>query len=138
MGLFDNVQCQQPLPWPEAADFGFEWQTKSSDMPFSERWEIRADGTLWHEDVDYEDRSDKNAEPGSFASICGMMTPVNPRWRQVTWNGEFEIHHMVEHKDRPGHFWYSVVFWFREGVVRDAIHKKIDSYERDFAARAKL
>lgn len=129
MGMFDNVRCKLPLPWPESVDFGSEWQTKSPDVPYGEDWEIREDGTLWHEDVDYEDRSDPNAEPGSWESLRGIMTPVNPRWRHVHWNGEFEIHHLVEHKDRPGHFWYSVLFWVRDGVVRDMICTKWDSEE---------
>jgi hypothetical protein len=127
MGMYDYVRCHKELPWPEAAAFEFEWQTKSTPHPQLHNWEIRADGTLWHEEVDYEDRSDKNAPKGSFASILGMMTPVNPRWVQVPWDGEFEIHHLVQHEERPGHWWYEVIFWFRDGVVRDVITSKRDS-----------
>lgn len=122
MGAFDNARCRYQLPWPEAADF--LWQTKSPPAPFSENWEIREDGTLWHEDVDYEDRSDKTAEPGSFKSLLGMMTPVNQRWVNVPWDGEFEIHNSVERD--TGYVWYSVVFWFRDGIVRDTICRKTD------------
>lgn len=121
MGMFDNVRCLYPTPWPEAADFGFEWQTKSSQWPYLERWEIRADGTLWHEDVDYEDRSDPKAE--GLLRVAGMMTPVNQRWVQVLWTGEFEIYHLVQSRDSQD-WWYECRFWFRDGVVKDAVFYK--------------
>ena len=125
MGMFDYVQCHKELPWPEAADFGPEWQTKSMDAPYCDNYEIRADGTLWHEAYETEDRSDPNAE--GLMAICGMMTRVNERWEQVEFTGELEIHHMVSHPDRPGHWWYTVLFWFRDGVVRDMVCSKWDS-----------
>lgn len=122
MGAFDNARCKYPLPWPEAADFGEQWQTKSPDAPWGELWEIREDGTLWHQDCEYEDRSDPNAE--GFTRLLGSMTPVNHRWQHMAyWNGEFEIHHYIDPPDKPS-VWYSVVFWVRDGVVKDAICAK--------------
>lgn len=117
MGMFDNVQCKYPLPWPESADFGFEWQSKSAGCELH-NYEIREDGTLWHEDCDYEDRSDQNAE--GIMRLRGMMTPVNKRWVKLPWEGEFEIHHLVKDDVRQD-WWYECRFWFCDGVVKDVI-----------------
>jgi hypothetical protein len=80
MGMFDYIRCEAPLPVPGFD--GREFQTKDTPAQYCERYCIRADGTLWYEDCDYEDRSDPNAE--GLAALFGSMTPVNPRWEQVT------------------------------------------------------
>jgi hypothetical protein len=110
MGLYDNVKCDYPLPWAEAAGFGFEWQTKSTDAPYMDRYEIRADGTLWHEQYTIRHEDDPKAPFGFW------QCRDNPHWVRVNWNGEFEIHHLID-----DHGWYQVQFWFRDGVVSDTI-----------------
>jgi hypothetical protein len=94
MGMFDEVKCDYSLPWPEAAGFGFEWQSKDTDDQCMSRYEIRADGTIWHEQE------------------SGL-------WVQLAITGEIEFHHMVGVP--PTHDWYSVTFWFRDGVVKDCV-----------------
>lgn len=110
MGMFDSVKCDYPLPWPEAVDFGFEWQTKSTDAPYLDHYEIRADGTLWREEYTVRHEDDPDAPLGFWTHR------ENKRWVQVKWSGEFEIYHLVD--DRG---WYEVKFWFRDSVVADAI-----------------
>lgn len=51
-----------------------------------DQYEIRADGTLWHQDYDTEDRSDPNAE--GLARLFGLATRVNERWEPVAITGE--------------------------------------------------
>ena len=102
MGMFDNVRCRYSLPWPDAKEDG--WQTKSMLTPYLDLYEIREDGTLWHEEYDLRMEENEKAPLG----ICQYQD--NPRWLQVTdYNGALEIH---------GHG-RSVVFWFRDGVVKD-------------------
>ena len=84
MGMFDYVQCHYPLPVEGAADV--EYQTKDTPAQWLDRYEIRADGTLWHQDYDTEDRSDPNAE--GFARLFGCATRVNERWERVALTGE--------------------------------------------------
>ena len=46
MGLFDDLRCHYPLPI-EGAN-ALDYQTKDTPAQFLDRYEIRADGTLWH------------------------------------------------------------------------------------------
>lgn len=120
--MYDSIRCLKELPWPEATDFGSEWQTKSIECQLDD-YEIRADGTLWHQKYETEDRSDPNAE--GLMKFAGMMTRVNLRWAQVPFVGELEMHHLMNLPDKPK-VWYSVRFWFREGIVRDMICDKTE------------
>lgn len=90
MGMFDYVKCNYPLPRPE--DVGVEFQTKTFEDPFMQHYEISTDGRLLLQIVNYEDRSDKTAEPGSFASLRGCMTPVpTGEMRDMDWHGYVEF-----------------------------------------------
>jgi len=56
-------------------------------------YEIREDGTLWHQAYDTENRSDLNAE--GIMAICEIMTPVNHRWERDTMTGEVRFYTTV-------------------------------------------
>lgn len=83
MGMFDYVNCRYPLPLAGAN--GLEYQTKSLDCAM-DSYEIREDGTLWHEEYDVEDRSNPNAD--GFMRLVGMLTRVNRRWEPLELTGE--------------------------------------------------
>lgn len=90
MGMFDELQCKYPLSVDGAN--ALLYQTKDTPSQYMDMYEIREDGTLWHEDYDVEDGSDPKAEPGSLASILGMMTRVNKRWVQLpNFTGEIRL-----------------------------------------------
>jgi hypothetical protein len=116
MGMFDYVKCDYPLPWPEASGFGYEWQSQDTDDQYLSRYEIRADGTLWHERYDIRNEADEKAPLGFW------QHRENVRWEQVKQTGEVELHHLVG--TPPNHTWYSVQFWFRDGVVKDCVPVK--------------
>jgi len=80
MGMFDYIRCELPLPAPAAE--GLEFQTKDTPAQWLDQYVIRADGMLWHEVYDIEDRSDPNAE--GLLRLCGAMTRVNQRWECLT------------------------------------------------------
>ena len=84
MGMFDYVKCHYPLPVKGATELLY--QTKDTPSQWLDMYEIRADGTLWHEEYDLEDRSDPNAE--GLMALRGMFTRVNKRWEPVKWTGE--------------------------------------------------
>jgi hypothetical protein len=83
MGMFDYVRCAYPLPVEGANDL--EYQTKDTDAQWMDYYEIREDGTLWHQEYDTEDHSDPNAE--GFERFCGCMTRVNERWVRESYTG---------------------------------------------------
>jgi hypothetical protein len=87
MGMFDTFRCKYPLPWegdkPNISDV--EFQTKSLEC-FLDNYEIRSDGTLWHEEYDTEDHSDPTAE--GILRFAGMLARVNQRWVPVELTGE--------------------------------------------------
>lgn len=78
--MFDEVCCKRPLPGRGVVEAIF--QTKDTPHQLLDLFEIRADGTLWHQDYDIEDRSDPNAE--GLARIVGCMTRINHRWEPMT------------------------------------------------------
>lgn len=86
MGLFDWVNCKYPLP-VEGAN-ALRYQTKDTDCPYMEHYEIREDGSLWREEYDTVDRSDHSAPLGSLKRIQGMMTRENQRWEPEPFTGE--------------------------------------------------
>lgn len=80
MGMFDNIKCSYKLPIEK--DFSKEvFQTKNTPAQWLDHYEIREDGTLWHENYDTEDQSDPN-EIG-FKRFSGCCTKVNKRWEFV-------------------------------------------------------
>lgn len=87
--MFDDITCKYPLPLPEFQNRSF--QTKDTPRQFLDRYEIREDGTLWHEDYDVEDHSEHGnwkrehpgQEPPKELSFSGCMARVNKRWEQV-------------------------------------------------------
>ncbi len=90
MGMFDYVLIEVPIEGI-AEPSSVEWQTKEFDAPFMEKYKITDGGRLLREIVHYEDRSDKSAEPGSFASFAGAMTPVHDGWRDIAFHGDLEM-----------------------------------------------
>lgn len=56
MGMFDDIKCKYPLPLNGANDLVY--QTKDTPAQFLDKYEIREDGTLWHENYDIEDQSE--------------------------------------------------------------------------------
>lgn len=112
MGMFDDVRCLYPLPWEGAADF--PWQSKDTDAQYLDQYEIRADGTLWHETYTLRHEADEKAPLGFW------QHRENVEWEQEHHVGELEIHHLTDKA------WYSVRFWFKDGKVADLICKKRD------------
>lgn len=52
MGMFNYVVCRYPLPLEGANDRVY--QTKDIGSPELDTYEIRSDGTLWHERREYD------------------------------------------------------------------------------------
>lgn len=76
MGLFDEIICKYPLPGNPPADL--VWQTNDTPAQYLDTYVIETDGTLWHEEYDIADRSDKALGIGTD-EFCGCVSRVNER-----------------------------------------------------------
>ena len=121
MGMFDCVTCKYPLPVKGAN--ALTYQTKDL-VNFLDAYEIREDGTLWHEVYDTEDQSERGkwlaANPGkdrdfAMGEFAGCMTKVNKRWLQVSdFIGELRFYTML---DEPKGGWLEWSAYFENGKV---------------------
>lgn len=84
MGMFDQLTCRYPLPNPKAV--GVLCQTKDTPAQYLDNYEIREDGSLWHEAYDVEDQSDPKAE--GLARLRGMLARVRKHWEPCRFTGE--------------------------------------------------
>lgn len=113
MGMFDELRCRYPLPVDGASALLF--QTKDTPIQCMDQYEIREDGTLWHEDHDIEDHSDPKAE--GIMRMCGMLTRVNKRWEQlVNFTGEIRFY-TTRGKHNSG--WIEFSAYFKDGRVHE-------------------
>jgi hypothetical protein len=91
MGMFDNLKCSYPLPTNKNLQNNI-FQTKHTPAQWLDLYEIREDGTLWHETYDIEDHSDPAAK-GFLGKFIGCMTKVNKRWEFVNdFTGEIRFY----------------------------------------------
>jgi len=102
MGMFDDLRCEYPLPVVGAN--GLAYQTKDTPAQYLDLYEIRSDGTLWHQEYDIEDHSklgkwmaenpgkEPSEEQINLMNIGGCMTRVNKRWVQEHLTGEIRFY----------------------------------------------
>ena len=115
MGMFDEIKCKYPLQVKGANKLLF--QTKSTDAQFMDLYEIRKDGTLWHEIYDLEDKSDPRAK--GILGMMGCMTRVNKRWEQVNKTGEIRFYTSTGKKRDK---WLEFSAYFVDGKLNQ-LHK---------------
>ena len=121
MGMFDYLRCEVPLPdgTPD-----LEWQTKDLVCEL-DTFTIRADGSLWGEAYEIEDRSDPNAE--GLLALRGCMTRVNIRpdqWADYT--GEVRFYGYVGDINSRSYshdkHWWEFSAYFANGKLQQ-LHK---------------
>ncbi len=107
MGMFDHIHCTYPLPIDEEIAGGF--QTKDTPALNLDDYEIRADGTLWHQEYDIEDQSDPGAE--GLESIAGRLARVNVRWVHCAdFTGEIAFYRFADEDAATGWIEFSATF----------------------------
>jgi hypothetical protein len=85
MGVYDYLKVQCPLPGiPDPS--AIEFQTKDTDGQYLDHYEIRADGTLWHEAYEPEWRADPSSPIG------GYLERKNPHWVEENFTGALEFY----------------------------------------------
>src|SRR6266540_2390990 len=91
MSIYDEIKCKYPLPVPDFPGANdLIYQTKDTKSHFLDNYEIREDGTLWHEIYDTVDKSDPNAK--GFLRLLGCMARINQRWEKVEFTGEIRFY----------------------------------------------
>lgn len=127
MGMFDDIRCHYPLP-VEGAN-GLDYQTKDTPMQYLDQYEIREDGTLWHETYEIEDQSPRGKwlaeNPGQpepkwdILDWCGCGARVNKKWEQVTdFTGEVRFYTTLS-KKHPYDGWIEWSAYFVKGALRE-------------------
>lgn len=106
MGMYDVVKCHHPLPGLGILEA--EFQTKDTPEQFLDNYELRADGTLWHQAYDLADRSTPEA------SWVGSVTKTNPRWERTLLSGVLTFH-----GEDPDHGWLEFQALFVDGTLQD-------------------
>ncbi len=122
MGMYDTIKCLYPLPLPSILDVmgelkdrnfcEFDYQTKDLDNCL-DHYEIRADGTLWHELYDIEDKSDPNATGVRRWAGLGLCTKTNIHWIQMAdYSGVITFYTGVDDDSYVSDYWieYDAVF----------------------------
>jgi len=136
MGMFDDIKCKYQLPISGANDL--DYQTKDTEHQWLDQYEIREDGTLWHEDYDIEDHSERakwiasnpdNEVPkelDGMMSMMGCMARVNKRWEQVNITGEIRFYTLYDVKEgkmvnahNSQHGWIEWSAYFVNGKLKE-------------------
>lgn len=122
MGMFDYIRCKYPLPVEGANEL--EFQTKDTGWGSMDNYEIREDGTLWHEVYEVEDKSEAGkwmtANPGKKVpeelSFAGCLARVNKQWLPVTdFVGELRFYTTIT--DLPPYGWLEFSAYFVAGKL---------------------
>lgn len=114
MGMFDEVKCKYKLPIEGFSEHIF--QTKDTPDQSLDLYEIREDGTLWHEEYDIEDHSDPNAE--GIMRFIGCMARVNKRFVFVPLTGEIRFYGFPTDNYEDGG-WIEFSTYFVDGKIRE-------------------
>lgn len=127
MGMFDNLKCLYPLPVDGVN--ALDYQTQDiQDWPTLDNYEIREDGTLWHQVYDTEDQSDRGKwlaeHPGEpepefpLSAWCGCMARINPRWVPEPFTGDVNFYDLLgDPNGKSG--WIEFRASFADGALKD-------------------
>lgn len=117
MSVFDNIICKYNLPIALTNNLinvnHLHYQTKDTPAQYLDNYEIREDGTLWHETYDIEDQSDPKAE--GFMRFLGCMTRINKRWEQIKFTGEIRFYTSFGTYDKD---WIEFSSYFVDGNLK--------------------
>ncbi len=123
MGLYDYLKCEYPLPVELKKDV---WcQSKDTPAQWMDTYEIRSDGTIWHQDYDLIDRGDPKEE--GLKRLRGCLHPENKRWVQLKITGEITF----GGETQDGR-WVTFSTYFVKGELKE-IHL-LDGSENESAA----
>jgi len=98
MELSDYLICKYPLPVDGVEGVNdLEFQTKDTNAQSLDLYEIREDGTLWHQAYDVDNRMRRLEDRATKANMnirkrAGMGEPYKYRWERVILTGEIRFY----------------------------------------------
>lgn len=120
MGMFDSVECEYPLPDPEAQHIWFQTKDLNNLM---DNYTITREGRLILHLWDYEEtpkaeRRYPDAPEGSFESMFGIIRKVEGSERLVDqhYHGDLYFYGFLDERN-PASDWYEYRARFTEGTL---------------------
>jgi hypothetical protein len=110
MGLYDDIRVLCPLPGLDVVPGGRVFQTKSLECVL-DNFEIRENGTLWHEN--YETVWHEPDPAKGPLGFMGAMEAVNRHWVLWPYTGEVRFHDMIDGE------WFDFSAYFMDGRLRE-------------------
>lgn len=119
MGMYDHLTCKYPLPLVGANER--HYQTKDLECML-DNYEIREDGTLWHEAYDSRFEEDEKAFFGFY------IYHDNKRWEVVEYTGEVRFYDFLPSAKtkaqkfsdgNSGDGWIEWSAYFHEGKLKE-------------------
>ena len=117
MGMYDDIVCKYPLPFPEDTK-GYipnGFQTKDLDCGL-DCYEIREDGTLWLRECEREyTEGDPNGK--TFFEKFGMVKETKVWWTHVKKTTTIRMYDYNNYNDGPYDYWVEFEIVFIDGVI---------------------
>jgi hypothetical protein len=117
MGMFDDIVCKYPLPFPEDTK-GYipnGFQTKDLDCGL-DQYEIREDGTLWLRECEREHiAGDPNGK--TFFEKFGIVKEIKVWWTHVITTKTIRMYDYNNYNDGSYDYWVEFEIVFIDGVI---------------------
>ena len=117
MGMYDDIVCKYPLPFPEDTK-GYipnGFQTKDLDSGL-DCYEIREDGTLWLRECERE-YTEGNPNGKTFSEKFGMVKEIKHWWTHVKKTTTIRMYDYNSYNDGPYDHWVEFEIVFIDGVI---------------------
>ena len=117
MGMFDDIVCKYPLPFPEDTK-GYipnGFQTKDLDCGL-DSYEIREDGTLWLRECEREHiEGDPNGK--TFSEKFGVVKEIKHWWTHVKTTTTIRMYDYQNNDGGVYDYWVEFEIVFIDGVI---------------------
>jgi hypothetical protein len=117
MGMYDDIVCKYPLPFPEDTK-GYipnGFQTKDLDCGL-DQYEIREDGTLWLRECEREHiAGDPNGK--TFFEKFGIVKEIKVWWTHVITTRTIRMYDYNNYNDGSYDYWVEFEIVFIDGVI---------------------
>ena len=126
MGMYDDIVCKYPLPYPEDTK-GYTvqgFQTKDLDCAL-DIYEIREDGTLWLRECERE-YTDGDNNGKTFFDRLPKVKEVRHWWTQLKLTQTIRIYN-YQHGDGQYDYWIEFELIFVDGKVSNIKLIKFDA-----------
>ena len=116
MGMYDDIVCKYPLPFPEDTK-GYipnGFQTKDLDCGL-DSYEIREDGTLWLRECERE-YTEGNPNGKTWSEKFGIVKETKVWWTHVKLTISIDIYD-YQHGEGEYDYWVEFEIVFIDGVI---------------------